>query len=109
MSRSPSPPAPLPDLGEGSFERTRADATWDFLVVHGTPAMEDKGCSYHPRCLTCPFEVCRFEAGSYMGGSWRAREDAKRARDLRAAGVDVNGIARVLDCSRRRVFRLLAA
>ena len=23
----------------------------------------DKGCSYHPKCLTCPLALCRYEEG----------------------------------------------
>lgn len=70
--------------------------------------MEDRGCSEHPRCLTCPFEVCKFEVHGGVN-TLRSRQDARRARELRDAGVKAVDIARVLGCSRRNVFRLLAA
>lgn len=85
----------------------RDDATWDHLVYAGASQMEDRGCKYHPSCLTCPFAVCRFEpAGNVVAV---LHEDLSRqARELRQAGRDVNSIAEALGRGRRQVFRLLA-
>lgn len=68
----------------------------------------DTGCEYHPACLTCPFQVCRFETQRGLP-SLRREQDAVRAKELRTAGHTGEAIARVLGRSRREVWRLLAS
>lgn len=64
------------------------------------------GCSYHPKCLTCPFEQCRYDSPS--GSAFLAEQLRKRAVALRDSGASVDDIARVIERDRRTVFRLLA-
>lgn len=67
---------------------------------------KDTGCDFHPACLTCPFVVCRYEAGFYR--HLREIRDAEiEARIL--SGKSVDTVAREMGISRRTVFRVLEA
>lgn len=70
---------------------------------------EDMGCEFHPRCLTCPFDTCRFDTHLMGGKEWHERRRAARALQLKAEGRSVDEIAAEVRCSRRSVFRYLAA
>lgn len=82
----------------------RDDSLVDALLERG--AYADTGCTYHPRCLTCPFERCRYET---TGGipQLRSHANAAEARALKAAGLDVATIGERLGVQRRQVFRYL--
>ena len=62
----------------------------------------DTGCDLHDRCLTCPFERCRYEV---QMNTQRARARARKVRELRAAGMSIDEIAANVGLSRRQVFR----
>ena len=63
----------------------------------------DTGCNLHPKCLTCPLAVCRYDEppGSRLAKLQRA------AMQLRSDGMEVNAIASVLGVSRRQAYRAL--
>lgn len=84
----------------------RSDALVDELL--GTGIYADRGCEYHPSCLTCPFERCRFDSHSGIPGI-RSAEKARRARELHAAGMSVPEICAEVGVERRQAFRYLAA
>lgn len=70
----------------------------------------DDGCDLAPRCLECPFVVCRYDLPPGAG----IRQIANRARDVaiaeaRADGELPDAIAERFGVSRRTVFRVLAS
>jgi transposase-like protein len=70
-------------------------------------AYPDKGCTYHPACLTCPFERCRYDGPD--GPRFRARRYDAQIVALRNEGWGVDAIAGMLGISRRTVFRAAVA
>jgi hypothetical protein len=66
----------------------------------------DTGCSLNPKCLECPFAVCRFDDAFY--GAIRDARDTS-IRNMLAAGADVDMVAKTFGLSRRSVFRVKAA
>lgn len=93
-----------PVLDDARKRKLRRDAKpeWvDWSKMHGD------GCSYHPKCLTCPFETCRYDAA--RGNAWLAQQRRLQARDLRDGGMDAAGIGKVIGISTRTVHRLLAS
>ena len=67
----------------------------------------DDGCDLHPRCLTCPFVRCRYDAP----GGKRALLAAPRNQmiaSLRRSGKTVPIVATLLRVSRRTVVRVSA-
>jgi hypothetical protein len=62
----------------------------------------DTGCDLHDRCLTCPFEHCRYDAHSIHGQLTRDRVIAAL---VRSANVDY--IAQEAGISRRQAFRII--
>lgn len=81
--------------------KTRVDA----LPEHAE--YSDRGCEYHPSCLSCPLPVCRYDV---QGGVQVMRSQARRtaAVALKADGRSVDEIAASIGCSRRTACRLLA-
>ena len=64
--------------------------------------LPDTGCSLHSACLTCPFAVCRYDAGGHVAVQTEVITAAK------ARGLSVTAIAGELGVGRRTVFRHLA-
>lgn len=73
----------------------------------------DRGCRYHPSCLTCPFDPCLFERRHLPNGA-TAFESPEReplreeVRRRTAAGQTVEAIAVAMHLSERTVYRLRA-
>ena len=67
----------------------------------------DDGCNYHPSCLTCPFEKCRYD----LRGGERISNMARNAEILAmyAANVDPDEITIRCNISRRTLYRVVAA
>ena len=64
----------------------------------------DDGCDVHPRCLTCPLPVCRYD----VPGGKRALLNIYRDQliaSLRRGGKTVPIVAKLLNVSRRTVVR----
>ena len=83
-------------------KRTRRDAYPEDLVY------VDRGCNYHPSCLTCPFVVCRYDMEG--GGGIRALQVNERIPKLlamRRAGKTNREMALALGISVRSVHRLM--
>ncbi len=65
----------------------------------------DTGCDYHPKCLSCPLERCRFDDHD-------AFLEAKRKERYEAVVVGLEGgasaddLAKQFKISRRTVFRI---
>ena len=71
----------------------------------------DHGCSYAPSCLTCPFEVCRYDRG--FAGNRVAKAVNRVERDdqiiaMRSSGMQVEHIAKEMGVSGRTVARILS-
>lgn len=71
----------------------------------------DHGCSYAPSCLSCPFEVCRYDRG--FAGNRVSKAIDRVSRDdrilaMRASGMQVEQIAKVRGVSGRTVARILS-
>ena len=65
----------------------------------------DDGCDLHPRCLTCPLIVCRYD----VPGGKRALLAAPRNQmiaSLRRSGNSVPVVAQLAGVSRRTVVRV---
>ena len=65
----------------------------------------DTGCDLHPRCLTCPFIVCRYD----MPGGKKALLNINRDQlvgSLRRSGKTVPAVAKLMGLSRRTVVRV---
>lgn len=79
---------------------TRHDAYPEDLVY------VDRGCNYHPSCLTCPFAVCRYDA---EGGirSLQVNERIPKLLAMRRAGKTNREMALALGISVRSVQRLI--
>lgn len=54
----------------------------------------DTGCDWHPACLTCPFEKCRYDLPHVVG---------VQVRQMWNQGRDVSAIAHALGVSRKTV------
>lgn len=67
-------------------------------------AWEDKGCSYYPSCLTCPFEHCRYDVHQNISHSYGT---AQKIIELHSQNYTVDGIMNVMGVSRARVVRAL--
>jgi len=72
----------------------------------------DSGCDLAPRCLECPFPLCRYDGeeryGSRPSGpQLLTRLKAQEAARLRAEGYTVDQIAERLGCGPRMVKRYL--
>ena len=66
----------------------------------------DRGCEYHPACLTCPFSICI----KYEGPSLHAIKRTIRQKSIvedNKSGLSVIQIAEKYNCSRRHVYKLL--
>jgi len=72
-------------------------APWSILL--------DNGCRYSPSCLTCPFEVCRYDRTDGIAGLLREKRDAE-IRRLREAGQAPEVIAAQMGVSKRSVYRV---
>ncbi len=71
----------------------------------------DHGCSYAPSCLTCPFEVCRYDRGFAGNRVSKAMSRVDRDRQItmmRARGMQIEEIAEVFGVSGRTVARILS-
>ena len=71
----------------------------------------DHGCSYAPSCLTCPFEVCRYDRGFAGNRVSKAQDRVKRDDEIlamRASGMQVEHIAKACGVSGRTVARILS-
>jgi hypothetical protein len=71
----------------------------------------DHGCSYAPSCLSCPFDVCRYDRG--FAGNRVSRAVKRVTRDqeilaMRASGMQVEQIAKERGVSGRTVARVLS-
>jgi len=79
----------------------------------------DTGCSWHPTCLTCPFERCRYDLeeeefkalarslrSPAANAAARAEAHKQMARELRAKGLKVYEIAAQLHVTTRTVHRM---
>jgi hypothetical protein len=65
---------------------------------------QDGGCRYHPKCLECPFDICKLEISPRHERSEYLKSEAKR---LKAKGRDTAQIARRLRRSVRSVEHYL--
>jgi AraC-like DNA-binding protein len=65
----------------------------------------DEGCEFHSSCLTCPFEVCRYDAPGGIRSLLAEPRNEEIAR-LRAEGSTVTHVATRFGVSRRSVFRI---
>jgi hypothetical protein len=79
----------------------RADALPDYYPYR------DEGCDLHPACLTCPFEVCRFDL-HHGAQELKRRADRARVRALVECGAGVDAVAAALGISRRSAHRRMA-
>lgn len=77
----------------------RADALPEFADYY-----QDTGCDLAPRCLTCPFEVCRYDKAVT---AQRSAQNKSKAIELKVRGWSIDDIARELNIGRRQVFRYL--
>lgn len=69
----------------------------------------DTGCAYAPRCLECPFRVCRYDVGAGLGIRTLLSEHRDREiREARARGESRTEIAQRLGVSVRTVDRVQA-
>ena len=71
----------------------------------------DHGCSYAPSCLSCPFEVCRYDRG--FAGNRVSKAINRVSRDARILSMRYNGmqveqIAKACSVSGRTVARILS-
>jgi len=66
----------------------------------------DDGCPWHPRCLTCPFHRCRYDAPH---GRSHALMLTRRAQCLKLRRLGISGyrIARLTGIPPRTVYHLL--
>jgi transposase-like protein len=64
----------------------------------------DEGCTYHPSCLTCPFETCRFDDAD--GNAFQANLRRQKVAELLGGGMAVDAVARVLGISKSTVARV---
>ncbi len=82
---------------------------------------QDRGCSYAPSCLTCPFVQCRYDLGANESVQYRPGHVPVRGDDLddlanrnlailsraRNEKVGIDSLALEFNLSRRQVFRVL--
>ena len=76
----------------------------------------DLGCDLAPRCLECPFPLCRYDGererygsgGRPSGPQLATRLKAQEAARLRAEGHSIIQVAQQMVCSRRMALRYLA-
>lgn len=87
----------------GTRERPTGAPRADALPEHRT--YRDTGCSYHPACLTCPFERCRYDTQPGIQVMQRQRRNPMVAARAREAGIDA--AAAEFGLSRRSVFRIV--
>ncbi len=66
----------------------------------------DDGCDLHPRCLTCPLPVCRYDIPGGKRAVLNLYRNERIARLRRDYTVPV--VARLLNVSRRTVVRVSA-
>lgn len=64
----------------------------------------DTGCEYHPRCLTCPEEECRFDTPNGLQEDTSGRDAA--IRRFKAEGIPVATIMEAYEVSRATVYRV---
>ena len=65
---------------------------------------KDKGCDYHPECLSCPLPVCRHDLPGGLQSALNLQRDVE-VRKLRRMGAKVIEIAEMVGCSERTVVR----
>lgn len=77
-------------------------------VVNTAPwlVLADNGCDLAPSCLSCPFEVCRYDRPDGIAGLRREERDAEIGR-LREAGQSLMVIAAQVGVSLRSVYRIV--
>jgi hypothetical protein len=62
----------------------------------------DEGCGLHPTCLTCPYELCRYDYPGGIEGLLRAERDAT----IRASKLPAKLIAAQFGVSRETIYRI---
>jgi len=67
----------------------------------------DLGCDLAPRCLECPFPLCRYDGKDTAKRLSFVLAGEKAAR-LRAEGYSIDQIAQRTGCTKRAVYRRLA-
>lgn len=94
-------PSPLP-LHEAR-ELRAIDTGW-----HQENSYRDTGCNLHPSCLSCRFEVCRYDRprrGKRLTTTLREQQ----FRALLDAGLSLASAREQMHLSRRTFYRVMAA
>ena len=71
----------------------------------------DHGCTYAPSCLSCPYDVCRYDkgfAGNRVNKALSRVDRDARILEMRKSGMLVEEIATECGISGRTVARILA-
>lgn len=87
-------------LAPSSLPQQREDAFAD------TKHWRDDGCEVSPSCLSCPLDVCRYDAPGGIKGI-KSEMRNKEVIKLHDQGHTAEFIAIHLELSRRSVFRIL--
>jgi DNA-binding NarL/FixJ family response regulator len=85
----------------GTIQPIRQDA----LPEHAN--YTDTGCNYHPRCLNCPFPVCRYDNPDFKRQE-RASSQREQVLAAKRSGQTAAEIANALGISTRTVYRIKA-
>jgi hypothetical protein len=64
----------------------------------------DTGCEYHPACLTCPEEMCRYDTPHGIQNDVAPRDN--EIRRLRAEGIPIPALMEAYQVSRSTVNRV---
>ena len=83
-------------MTDGTRRRSHVKENWTIA--------RDDGCSYHDHCLTCPFSVCRLDAGREVLAKERR---VQTIRPLLAAGLSAEEMMATAGPPRRTVMRAL--
>ena len=66
------------------------------------------GCSAHPTCLTCPFEVCRYDMSrDAFEALLRRHRDRERIAIIEAESLTEEQAAARFGVTRRTIFRMM--